>query len=103
MNIEKEVARMFLSCKSIDWKYESEWRCIRMPGNGYIPIVNPRLIDGIIFGWKMEDKTKDLIKAWIADWKPQPELFDATPSKNCFAMIIKRRDGDPESRRNMTK
>jgi hypothetical protein len=81
------VAKMFF-VKSKHWKYEGEWRMIKKnDGNQYEQQL-PDVLQGVIFGLKMQDEDKTQIRAWLKQGKSNPEYYQAERVKGKFALSI---------------
>lgn len=75
------VNRLFFCRKSLDWKPEGEWRFFAGKPESYVPF-EPRMISGVVFGWKMDPS----LKRDIARSRGKMPLFSAQPSHTRFAM-----------------
>jgi hypothetical protein len=84
----KKLATAALLQKSTSWKYQDEWRCIRIwPRNArptadrYYPIAARALV-GVIFGWKLSDDERQRVVSWIDGcyWSRNISLRQATVS-----------------------
>ena len=83
----RAVSKLFFCRKSRDWKNEKEWRFFSSKPNSFVEFDEP-MLSGIIFGWKMPDSTKNLIRAWTNEYNPKPKLFEAKPCPDRFRMDI---------------
>ena len=80
---EDKVALSFLT-KFTDWSYEREWRVIDHdagPGSREYP---PELLKGIIFGLRMKDEDKVLIKKWLGARRAPVRFYQAVQGKHRF-------------------
>jgi hypothetical protein len=69
--------------KSSQWKYEREWRCVRMFQSSEFRLVpvDPALITEIVIGHKMESRTKAKLAFNLAlNGMEHVEFFLSTPS-----------------------
>lgn len=84
----REQLLQILLVKSVDWRYEHEYRHITFEkGFGYVEF-NPELLTGIIFGCEMPDKEKQEIIAMVAARPLKPTLYQARKAEGCFGLII---------------
>ena len=75
---------LFLT-KSDDWVYEKEWRIISMEGNVEKPL--PGQITSIVFGVKMEENNKNLVKD-IFKGRPEVSFKQAVKVDGKFCLDI---------------
>lgn len=81
-----EVAKAVFT-KAKAWDYEKEWRIISPSGRGPHPF--PReCLTGIIFGCRMKDKHKEMIRLWCKDWDPTITYYQAQQSKDQYKLNI---------------
>ena len=81
------ISKLFYCHKSGSWKNEKEWRSFAHTPNSYREFDGP-MLSGIVFGWKMDDTTRNLIRAWTEEYTPKPKLFEAKPCPHRFRMDI---------------
>jgi hypothetical protein len=76
-----EQAKRILLTKSTAWSYEQEWRFILPAPFGASTVGNlpflPEFLTGVIFGYKVDDATRERVKGWLAEGKCQPALYQA--------------------------
>ncbi len=74
--------------KSVDWTYEEEWR-IALPNAARKSIsFADGAITQVIFGARMPDREKDLVRSWITGH--QPIFYQARISTTAFAIDLDR-------------
>ena len=74
--------------KSVDWTYEEEWR-IALPNAARRSIsFEDGAITQIVFGARMPDREKDLVRSWITGH--QPIFYQARISTTAFAIDLDR-------------
>ena len=77
-----------LLTKSKHWEYEKEWRIIdheNMPGIQRFP---PRLLVGVIFGCRMSEKHKGLMREWCANHKTDISFYQAREASGAYSLEI---------------
>jgi len=82
-NISKEI---FLT-KAKQWAYEEEWRMI-VPhhlGPWQFP---PQYLTGVIFGCRMSDKHKEMIREWCRNREPTITYYEAQESEDSYVLNI---------------
>jgi len=79
--------KLFFCRKSKDWERESEWRFFSEPADSLIPF-EPSMLDGVIFGWKMEKNIKSILKSCLSSCKRHTKIYSAKPSIDKFEMEI---------------
>lgn len=52
------------------------------------------MLTGIIFGWKMSDDNKKLIKAWNSLRGSPLKIYQPEPSTDSFEMVITSENGE---------
>jgi hypothetical protein len=77
--------------KAIHWRYEKEWRVIDhgKPGHGVHHYPHAAL-DGIVFGAKISEAHKALIKEWLGTRGGTVELLQATVDPDFFRLRISK-------------
>ncbi|WKN22001.1 DUF2971 domain-containing protein [Azotobacter vinelandii] len=84
---EDKVALSFLT-KFTDWSYEKEWRIIDHdagPGSREYP---SELLKSVIFGLRMKDEHKVLIKKWLGARRTPVRLYQAGQGKDRFEVTF---------------
>ena len=84
---EDITKKMFLT-KSKYWKYEQEYRLVTPIKEKRYEQQKKDFLQGVIYGWKMEQKDKDQIKAWVNQGESNPEYFHAIGHKDKFELDI---------------
>ena len=79
--------RLFLCRKSNDWIGESEWRFFSETPNSHVPF-DPPMLDGVIFGWKMEEDIKSVLKSCLFSYESRLRVYDSKPSYDKFEMEL---------------
>jgi hypothetical protein len=83
-----KLATAALLQKSTSWRYQVEWRCIRIwprnaqpTANRYYPVAARALV-GVIFGWKLSEDERQQVVRWInaCYWCRKVQLRQATLS-----------------------
>ena len=77
----------WLLTKADCWKYEAEWRVIERAGPGIYELP-PDLLTGITFGSRMSEADRAQLREWALQRKPRPQLYDARPRPQEFAIDI---------------
>ncbi|MGO8761119.1 MAG: DUF2971 domain-containing protein [Desulfobaccales bacterium] len=85
---EKQVELVFLT-KYTSWAYEQEWRIIFRNGHGYREYP-AELFKSVIFGLRMSDHNKALIREWISQRGHAVQFFQAIQNDRNF--LIELRD-----------
>lgn len=85
--IDKQVKLIFLT-KYLGWAYEQEWRIIdTRNGPGLKPY--PRdLLKGVIFGVRMPDSEKTLIRSWVKRRGHDVKFYQCTQNDRGFTINI---------------
>jgi hypothetical protein len=82
-----KLATAALQQKSMRWRYQAEWRCIRYwqrsarpTADRYYPIATHALV-GVIFGWKLSEHERLQVIGWIKTcyWTREVRLRQAMP------------------------
>jgi hypothetical protein len=77
------AAMKILLTKSIDWKYEKEWRRINKKGGQLLPYVGT--LSSLIFGYRTPNQDKELIKSIL---KNEVKYYDSKLSESEFKVEI---------------
>ena len=100
LNIEEEQEKYFFT-KSIDWKYEEEWRICAStqfaippdPTNDekmYLFEFPPDCLKELIFGFRMTKENRSKIVQIVAPKYPDIELYEAILNETSFDLDIVR-------------
>ena len=82
-----ELAKKMYFTKAKEWKYEKEWRMVNENGPG--PHQFPsRFLTGVIFGLRMKDKHKDMIREWCRNREPAMTYYEARQSEDSYSLNI---------------
>lgn len=81
-------AKLTTYTKSGLWKYEEEWRVRRYPKGPGLVKFKERLLTGIVFGYRMADELKDMLKKLVSGRNPKVNLFQASPKDRQFEMEL---------------
>ncbi|MYI89714.1 MAG: DUF2971 domain-containing protein [Gammaproteobacteria bacterium] len=73
--------------KAKQWEYEQEWRIVDIngPGPHHFP---PECLSGVIFGCRMSDKHKEMIRGWCQDRHPTIKYYQARQSEEEYRLHI---------------
>ena len=73
--------------KAKQWKYEQEWRIVDIngPGPHQFP---PQCLTGVIFGCRMSEKHKELIRDWCEDRDSAIKYYQARQSVDSYRLHI---------------
>jgi hypothetical protein len=81
--------------KSIEWKYEREWRCVRKfeRSESRLVAIEPSLITHVIFGSKMEPWQIARIMLFATGYEmvPRTQFLFSTPSRKSWTFENKRK------------
>lgn len=80
--------KKILFTKSVQWKYEEEWRLIDLQGYGEKTLPSD-LIKGIIFGMKMLEENKIKIIKWYKNKAYRPGFYQAERKEKEYGLDIK--------------
>lgn len=84
-----EFIKAFLT-KSDHWKYEKEWRVIKIPDEGGpgLKSFDPRSLTGVIFGYLMSPENRQRIMEWINRYPIRLSLYQAKINEVEFKVDI---------------
>ena len=73
--------------KANQWEYEREWRmvCPRTTGSYTF---KPHCLTGVIFGCRMPEEHKELIRGWCQDRPPSMKYYEARQSEDSYSLNI---------------
>jgi len=77
-----------ITTKSKHWEYEKEWRIIKMSHHANIKRFPGNLLVGVIFGCKMSEDHKTLIREWCAGRKTPMQFFQARQSETKYEITL---------------
>ena len=83
----EESAEKMLFTKAKPWAYEEEWRMVdeNGPGSHQFP---SRFLTGVIFGLRMTDEHKALIRGWCKNRQPGMKYYEARQSEDSYSLNI---------------
>lgn len=82
-----------VTTKAKQWTYEEEWRCIEFGGRGLRPLPH-NMLTGIIFGWRMSQNDKHVVRSWLKGRPGSIALYEARERDGEFALDIVRLPDD---------
>ena len=85
--IEEVAVRETMLTKAKPWEYEKEWRIITPERTGLHPFPS-RCLTGIIFGCRMLEKHKDMIREWCKNRRPAITYYEAQESEDSYSLHI---------------
>lgn len=83
-----EHAKLTTYTKSDLWRYEAEWRVRSFPQGSGLYKFDERLLTGIVFGYRMADDHKEMLRKMVSGRKPKVNLFQARPRGRQFEMEL---------------
>lgn len=87
---ENDWMDLTLLSKSIEWKYEEEWRLFhfnRKPGLYPFP---PEALAGIIFGYRLPKQKRGYIEKWTRLGKSHPTFYETVISDYEYKISIQK-------------
>lgn len=81
------VGRKICLTKAGQWKYEQEWRMMDMNARGPHQFL-PQCLTGVIFGCKMQDKHKEMIRGWCKNRQPAITYYEAKQNEDSYSLNI---------------
>jgi hypothetical protein len=95
VNIIRERADIrALLTKSIDWKYEEEWRIIDHENGPEYQRFPDNLLKGVILGFLMREESKKKIIQWTRERRVIPKLYQARIKDNEYGLEIEEYKND---------
>lgn len=86
---EEKLIELTLLTKYTSWAYEQEWRIVDHksgPGPRHYP---PDLLKSVIFGLRMSEHNKELIRAWISKRDHIVRFFEAIRNEQKFSIDLR--------------
>jgi len=83
---EKRIVDLMMT-KSIDWKYEQEWRIIARTGSG-IYRFPPSYLDGIILGARISSDDTNQLLGWVSASGRKIEILKAHLNNSAFKIDL---------------
>ena len=77
-----------LLTKAKHWKYEKEWRIIDHDNGPGIRIFPPHLLVGVIFGCKMSETHKALLRSWCSNRQMDVSFYQAQEAPHTYSLKI---------------
>ncbi|MEO9959655.1 MAG: DUF2971 domain-containing protein [Alphaproteobacteria bacterium] len=74
--------------KAKDWEYEEEWRVVDPFDGPGIKRFPPEILQGVIFGCKMSEASKDLIYEWCKNRKSKLKFYQAIQKTKTYGLKI---------------
>ncbi len=84
---DKVLAEKTILTKANQWKYEEEWRMVDPNGPGPHQF-SSRLLTGVIFGCRMPENHKKMIRDWCKDRETTVEYYEAQLSDDSYSLKI---------------
>jgi len=84
---EYERFEKTLMTKAKFWEYEEEWRIIDDSGPG-IKLFPPKILVGVIFGCRMSEKHRDLVRRWCEGRQTPVSFYQAREAERTYALEI---------------
>ena len=85
--VSGEIAKETLLIKAKQWEYEKEWRMMIPDGRGTHQFP-PQCLTGVIFGCRMSEKHKELIRDWCKDRDSAIKYYQARQSVDSYRLHI---------------
>lgn len=83
----KTMAEKTCLTKAENWKYEKEWRIVDLSGLGSHQFPS-QCLTGVIFGCRMPEEHKKLIRDWCKDRQPAITYYEAKQSEDSYSLNI---------------
>ena len=83
----KTMAEKTCLTKAAQWKYEKEWRMVDLSGPGLHQFPS-QLLTGVIFGCRMSDEHKAMIRRWCGERQQAMTYYQARQSENGYSLNI---------------
>ena len=80
-------AKQTLLTKAKQWEYESEWRMVCPSTTGSYAF-KPHCLTGVIFGCRMPEEHKELIRSWCTNRQPAITYYQARQSADSYRLHI---------------
>jgi hypothetical protein len=76
-----------LGTKSRAWAHEEEWRLVLVGHSGNVSMP-PGMIDGVVFGIRINPSLEAMVRSWINDRVPNVELLRVVHKPNSFELEV---------------
>ena len=85
--VNGQIAKDTFLRKAKQWEYEKEWRMMvpNGPGARQFP---PQCLTGVIFGCRMTEKHKEMIREWCRNREPAITYYEARESEDSYSLNI---------------
>ena len=85
--VNGQIAKDVFLRKAKQWAYEKEWRMMvpNGPGARQFP---PQCLTGVIFGCRMLEKHKEMIREWCRNREPAIKYHEARESEDSYTLDI---------------
>ena len=80
-------ANKTLLTKATQWEYESEWRMALPRMTGSYQFL-PDCLTGVIFGCRMSEEHKKMIRNWCKDRQPAITYYEARESEDSYSLNV---------------
>jgi hypothetical protein len=77
-----------LLTKAARWSSECEWRIINTDDGFGLRSFAPEILTGIIFGCRMPQADRDLVRQWVAAGPARPEFYEAIARADTFDLDV---------------
>ncbi len=81
------MAKKAIFRKAKSWEYEKEWRMVDINGQGSLQFPS-QCLTGVIFGCKMSEEHKELIRSWCTNRQPAITYYQARQSADSYRLHI---------------
>lgn len=85
--VSNDTATDIFLTKAKQWEYEKEWR-MALPGATGSYKFPSHCLTGIIFGCRMLEKHKEMIREWCRNRKPTIKYYEARESEDSYSLNI---------------
>ena len=82
-----DLVRKIILTKAHEWEYEKEWRIVLPNITRWQPF-SSHYLTGIIFGCRMSEAHKEMIRGWCKDRHPPIKYYQAQQSKKEYRLHI---------------
>jgi hypothetical protein len=72
--------------KSLDWKYEKEWRIIFPEKGRTVQKFEPDAIVSVHLGCQISKEDKETVINWCLQRKPKPKIYETTKDKSSYSL-----------------
>jgi len=86
---KEEQAEIIFSTKYTSWAYEQEWRIIDWQNGPGLRTYPPDLLKSVIFGLRMSEPNKDLVKKWVGRRGHSVRFLEAVQDDRRFSIELR--------------